>query len=145
MNILDVESEIIYPLLPSQPEGIHLGNPSFAQRNNTFVVFDYIDENQGINAIRAIDLFTGLGLPIKNTDDKPGLIEYNILENGYFNLGYPRYSPEDNAIVFQRLESGMPTLRKVSIAENKIQPISQSELYITGGFTGSSSQEIVRA
>ena len=59
INVLDVASGVIIPIFPPQPEGISFGDPSLAQTNDNFLVLDYVDLNQGIDNIVAIDLFTG--------------------------------------------------------------------------------------
>lgn len=118
VNVLDVENEIIIPIFPPQPEGINIGNPSLSQTNDAFFVFDLFDVNQGVNEIWAIDLFNG----------ELGLIE----DNGEF-LGYPRYSTNDNRLVFERPVSGVPSLRQIPLATNKIEAAGSSEPFVNEG------------
>lgn len=119
VNFLDVENEIVLPLFPPQGEGISLGNPSFSQTNDNFVVFDYVDFNQGTDDILAYDLFKG---------------EVGEVENNGASIGYPKYSVDDSRIVFEKLDnSGSPTLRQIPMAADKIQSSGPSEDYITGG------------
>ncbi|MCH8128168.1 M4 family metallopeptidase, partial [candidate division KSB1 bacterium] len=118
VNVLDVENEIIIPIFPPLPEGINIANPSFAQTNDAFFVFDLFDENQGVNEIWAIDLFTG---------------ELGLIENNGAFLGYPRYSTDDSRLVFERIESGVPSLRQIPLVPNKIQAAGSSEPFVTEG------------
>ncbi|MCI0698857.1 M4 family metallopeptidase [candidate division KSB1 bacterium] len=118
VNALDVDNELIFPLFPPQPEGINIGNPSFAQTNDNFFVFDVFDADQGTNEIWAIDVFSG---------------EVGLIESNQSSIGYPRYSPDDSRIVFQREVGGQATLRQIAVAANKIESAGPSQAYVTGG------------
>lgn len=102
-------------LFPPQPEGVSIGNPSFGHTNDIYFVFDYIDVNQGICQVRSANLFTG---------------EVFLVENNGQSIGYPRYSPDDRKVVFQRSQwSGMydiPTLRQIQLKESKTEPAGSS-------------------
>ncbi|MBN2009751.1 M4 family metallopeptidase [candidate division KSB1 bacterium] len=118
INLLDVDNEIILPLFPPQPEGISVGNPAFARSNSNFFVFDYIDYNAGTDEIWGVDLFTG------NT---------NLIEDNGASIGYPRYSPNDKNLVFQKMGSTKPSLYQIALANNKIQPAGSAQAYVDGG------------
>lgn len=118
VNLLDVENEIIIPIFPPLPEGINIGNPSFAQTNDAFFVFDLTDLNQGNDEIWAVDLFKGTT---------------NLIESNGSSIGYPRYSIDDSRLVFERVESGVPTLRQIPLAANRIEATGPSELFVTEG------------
>ena len=119
VNLLDVDNEIIFPLFPAQPRDISIGNPSFAQTSDRYIVFDLIDFANESDQIWGIDLFTG----------ESRLIE----DNGSSFFGYPRYSPDDSQLVFQREEEGVPTLRQLSLADDRIQAAGASEPFVTEG------------
>jgi hypothetical protein len=109
--ILDVANEIIFPVFGALPSGVSMGNPSFAQTNGNYFVLDYIDQNSGDVWIMARDLFEG-GF---------GWIEYN----GSYS-SFPRYSPDDSHLIFQRMDgNGSTTLRTLALSD-KITADGQS-------------------
>ncbi|HEX9973922.1 MAG TPA: T9SS type A sorting domain-containing protein, partial [bacterium] len=122
INVLDPANEIIYLLFPPQPEGVSIGNPSFGQTNDIYFLFDYIDETQGIYQVRSANLYTG---------------ELFLVEDNGSSIGYPRYSPNDRKLVFQRWRSAglnqIPTLRQISLKESKTEPAGSSTEYVTEG------------
>ena len=118
INMLDVDNEIIFPLFPPLPEGFHTGNPSFGQTSDNVFAFDLYDEINDLDEIWAGDLFTG---------------STNLIEDNDSSLGYPRYSPDDSELLFQRFEGDTPTLRRIAIGEDKITPESVSEPYASEG------------
>jgi Zn-dependent metalloprotease len=101
--ILDVVNEIIFPVFGALPSGISMGNPSFAQTNGNYFVLDYIDQNSETVWILARDLFEG-GF---------GWIEYNGSKSSF-----PRYSPDDTHLIFQRTDGdGSTTLRTLALSD----------------------------
>lgn len=115
INILDPATELIVMLFPPQPEGVSIGNPSFGQTNDIYFVFDYVDKNAGTDQIRAANLFTG---------------DVFLIEDNGNSIGYPRYSPDDRNLVFQRWQSAgtneFPTLRQIALTESKTEPAGSS-------------------
>jgi hypothetical protein len=71
-----------------------------------------------MNEIWVIDLFSG---------------EVGLIESNQSSIGYPRYSPDDSRIVFQREVGGQATLRQIAVAANKIVSAGPSQAYVTGG------------
>ncbi len=118
INMLDVDNEIIFPLFPALPEGLHTGNPSFGQTSDDAFAFDLYDEINDLDEIWAGDLFTG---------------STNLIEDNDSSIGYPRYSPDDSELLFQRFEGETPTLRRIDILEDKITPETVSEPYASEG------------
>ncbi len=122
INVLDPATDIIYLLFPPQPEGVSIGNPSFGQTNDIYFVFDYIDQAQGIYQVRSANLYTG---------------EVFLVEDNGNSVGYPRYSPDDRTLVFQRWESDglnqFPTLRQIELKESKTEPAGSSIWYVKRG------------
>ena len=115
INLLDADSELILPLFTNQQsEGIDLANPSFAQTNDNFIVFDRIDNVAGQVEIWAADLFNGTA---------------NLIEANGSSIGYPRYSPNDDYLIFQRKEDRVPTLRQIRLEADKIRASAPSELF----------------
>ena len=72
-NLLDIKSGIITPFLPTRPEGISIGNPSFAQTSDLNIVFDLFDEAAGRFTVVAADLFTGASQVIDSNGTSAGL------------------------------------------------------------------------
>jgi len=119
VNILDVMNDKIYSLFPPQEDGISIGNPSFGQTNDNYLLIDKIDFNNATDTILAVNLFSG----------DVGLIEANGS-----SIGFPRYSPNDEQVVFQRIDdTDLSNLRQIDMAGNKISSSSESYLYVAGG------------
>lgn len=119
INIYDMNDGNIYNLFPPQQEGISIGNPSFSQTNSGFLLLDLIDFNNGTDDIYAIDLFSG---------------NANVVESNGSSIGYPRYSPDDTKIVFQRLNNtNTPSLRLINLMDDKITAAASSQDYVVGG------------
>jgi Zn-dependent metalloprotease len=118
VNLINIDSEVIVPVFPPQPEGISIGNPSFGQTNDTFLVFDFVDFNQGTHVIMAANRFEGT---------------LNVIESNGSAIGFPRYSPDDRRLVFQQLLNDQLTLRQIPLAANSTQPEGPSEPYISDG------------
>ncbi|MCP5062045.1 MAG: T9SS type A sorting domain-containing protein, partial [Ignavibacteriae bacterium] len=119
VNILDVVNDKIYSLFPPQADGISIGNPSFGQTNDNYLLIDKIDFNNATDTIFAVDLFSG----------DVGLVEANGS-----SIGFPRYSPNDEQVVFQKFdEADLSNLRQIAMAENKISSSSESYSYVSGG------------
>ena len=118
INLLDVDNEIILPLFPPLPEGLHAGNPSFGQTNDNVFAFDLYDEVNDLDEVWAADLFTGTA---------------NLIEDNGSSIGYPRYSADDSELVFQRFKEETPTLRRIGLADDKVTAVSDSESYLSEG------------
>ena len=99
VSMLDVDNEIIFPLFPAQPEDISIGNPSFSQTSDRYIVFDLIDFANRTDEIWAIDLFTG----------ESSLIE----DNGSSLFGFPKFSPDDRSLVIQREDGDVKSQRLI--------------------------------
>ena len=94
VNILNVENELIVPLFPPQPRGLQLGNPSFANTNESFIVFDFVDVENDHNQVIVFDLFTGEGA---------------VLESGDV-LGFPSFAPDDGELIYERYDADTEAL-----------------------------------
>ncbi len=123
INILDVTTGLIFPVFPPQPEGISLGNPSFAQTDENIFTFDYVDFNQGEDVIMAANLFTGDVTTVFNNGDV---------------IGYPNYSTQDDRIVFQTWLTDQYGNTDYGVdyqplASDKMSPAGQAQALISGG------------
>lgn len=107
VNILNVAEEVIVPLFPPQSDGLQLGNPSFANTNEAFIVFDLFDAANEFNQIIVFDLFTGEGA---------------VLESGGV-LGFPSFSPDDSELIYERedAESGALSLARIPLSEGRLE------------------------
>ena len=109
----------IYSIFPPQEEGISFGNPSFGQTNDNYLLIDKLDFNNSTDSIFAIDIFSG------NSD---------LVEANGSSIGFPRYSPNDDRVVFQRTGgNNISGLRQIAMAENKISSSGVSQDYVSGG------------
>ena len=86
VNTLIADSDVIIPLFPPQPPDFHLANPSFANTNEAFVVFDFYGEQEEVNTIWVYDLFAGEAAPIETTGRA---------------LSFPSFSPDDGELIFE--------------------------------------------
>ncbi len=103
--LVDIQSGIISPFLPSLPEGVSVGNPSFAQTTDLNVAFDLIDDYTGTFSAMAADLFTGA---------------YHVLDSNATVPGGPRYSTRDDKIVFTRKTGTTLSVYQLPLAKDKI-------------------------
>jgi bacillolysin len=120
MHVLDVENEIIFPLFQALPEGISMGNPSFAQTSDNIIAFDLKDANTNRTEIWAANLFTGQSSRIEANGDSSA-------------FGTPHFSPDDRFLVFQRPANRVATLRQIPLAASHIQTTGPSQPYLTEG------------
>jgi bacillolysin len=117
-NLLEVKSEVITPFLPTRPEGVSIGNPSFAQTSDLNFVFDLFNEASGTYSVMAADLFTG------------GL---QVIDSNGTAPGYPRYSTTDNILVYERAENGAQNVVQAPLAKDKITRSGATTSYIANG------------
>ncbi len=123
INVLDITTGKIFPIFPPQPEGISMGNPSFAQTDDNIFTFDYVDFNQGQDLIMAANLYTGNVVTVFNNGDV---------------IGYPNYSTQDDRIVFQTWVTdayGNTTygVAYQPLASDKMSPSGQAQALVSGG------------
>lgn len=91
VNVVDVTSGAIYPLVPPQPDGVNIANPTRSSRNPSILAIDYFDSNSGETAILGIDLYSG---------------NVNTILDNQGSLGIPEYSVDDETLIFQRANAG---------------------------------------
>jgi len=111
INIVEVRSEQIFRVMALPPEGVQIGNPSFASTNDIVFAFDILDANSGSNYVAAVNLFN---------------VQLEVVESNGSSIGFPDYSPDDSKIVFQREVSGVKTLRQIDMNSDKITAIGSS-------------------
>ncbi len=123
INVLDIATGQIFPVFPPQPEGISMGNPSFAQTDDNIFTFDYVDFNANEDVIMAANLFTGEVKTVFNNGDI---------------IGYPNYTTQDDRIVFQTWVTDNFGNTDYGVAyqplsNDKITPSGQAQALVSGG------------
>lgn len=108
-------------LFSGLPEDVSVGNPTFAKNSPYIVAFDYIDNFEGENILKAANIETG------------------DIEDIHFNsiLSYPSYSATDGEILFDGINSGGAVLQFKQLAPDKITPANNQVFdFIPGGKWG---------
>jgi hypothetical protein len=114
-NLIDIASGLITPVLPMLPEGVSIGNPSFARTTDLNVVFDLIDEFTGTFSVMAVDLFTGSMRTIDSAGRVPGV---------------PRYSTRDDRIVFTRASGNVLNVLQLPMEKDKLTPAGKAASFM---------------
>lgn len=112
INLIDVESGKISALFAALPEGVHMGNPSFAQVNDRYLVFDLFDDNVAVNEIGVVDLFEREAGIIVGTDD---------------SFAFPRFSSDDSKLVFETYIDDALVVRQVDLTEDRLGAAGEPE------------------
>ena len=120
INILEVESSIIFRIFPTLPEGVSIGGPSFANTNDACVIFDYFDEVNVQDYIMCVDLFSG----------ETG----TLVNNGTF-WGFPKFSVNDERIVFQYYDDSTDefSVWQMPVDETRLNSNGDIEGWINNG------------
>ena len=138
VNIMDAGSAVITRLFPPQPEGVNIGNPSFAAKSASVFAFDYFDENLCAGKVMAGNLFTG---------------ELADLVLNGCNFGFPHYAPDGSELVFQSEgPDALPALYRMPVDPSSLmQPtgpvtgyLLDAQLpywFVTGGITAVGDEE----
>ncbi len=93
VNLLDVETGIITRIATPTDNGTQVGNPSFAETNDRYIVCDMFSTMENRNSMIAIDLYTNELKELRNN---------GMVMTGIPNLGHPKYSPDDSNVIFQQ-------------------------------------------
>lgn len=100
-------------LFGSLPEGIDIGNPTFAKNSPFIISFDVQQGNE--NEILGINL---------ETRDLNSVIQLS-------GLGYPNYSTDDNFLIYDLNFFGYTDLGVLQLNEDKISRVSNSDLILS--------------
>lgn len=114
-NVVDLQTGVITPFLPTLPDGVSVGNPSFAQTTDLNVTFDLIDEYTGTFSAIAADLFTGT---------------FKAVDSGSTVPCGPRYSTRDDKIVFTRASGTALNVLQIPMGKDKITPAGKAASYV---------------
>jgi Zn-dependent metalloprotease len=98
----------IKKLIPTLPEGISIGNPTFAKNSPNVIAYDYIDENERAAYI--------IGSNIEKGDYD------TIFANN--TLGFPNYSTDDEVLLFTVVYPKDTSVAYVELQGNKISSLS---------------------
>lgn len=118
VNLIDVKTGVITPFYPTLPDGINIGNPSFAQNSDLVFAFDLYDANTGAYAVLAADMFTGAAA---------------VIDSNGADFAYPRYSTDDRTLVYERVEEGSRNLVQAPMGKDRITRAGANAAYIKGG------------
>jgi len=106
INMIDLESGQIRALFAALPEGVHMGNPSFAQTNDRYLAFDLFDDNVGANEIGVVDLFER---------------EVGIILGTDASFAFPRFSSDDEQLVFEMFVDDGLVVRQIALTEDRLE------------------------
>ena len=93
VNMLDIGTGIITRVTTHVEQSTQVGNPSFAETNDRYIVCDLFSEYLRKSELVTIDLYS---------NEMKVLRENGIIGINSPNLGHPKYSPDDKHIVFQQ-------------------------------------------
>ncbi|MFA6473138.1 MAG: T9SS type A sorting domain-containing protein, partial [Candidatus Latescibacterota bacterium] len=129
INILSVTDGIITRVKTPVSSGYQLGNPSFAETNDRYIVCDMFESSANAsNSITAIDLFQQTTSILHVSGSIP-------TSSGRFpNLGLARYSPDDGMVIYQRYSqtAGYSSLYKLPLKDDKMTPSGNEISYHRG-------------
>jgi bacillolysin len=130
INILDLSTGIITRVNTPTTSGTQVGNPSYAETNDRYIVCDMFQNTAGnySNFITAIDLF----LQTTSTLHNNGAV--TTTSGPFPNLGMPRYSPDDKTVIYQRYSSAAAysTLYKLAMNADKMTASGSEITYNRG-------------
>lgn len=95
----------VFKIYSSLPEGVSIGNPTFAKNSSYIIAYDYINAYQNTQAVKAANIETGVTADVYSNNNA---------------LGYPTYSPQDDAIAFTRVINGDTTIVARALNSDKI-------------------------
>lgn len=108
-NFQPENMEVFDKLFSGLPEGVSVGNPTFAKNSPYIVAFDYLDDEE--NYILGANIETG---------------DVDILAET-FDLGYPTYSKDDSYILYDAPSVLSDTkIKFIEVNENKISSNNKS-------------------
>ena len=106
--MIDVENKLIFSLFAALPEGVHMGNPSFAQTNPRYLAFDFHDVSSNQYAVGVADLFEN---------------EVGIILETDASFSFPRFSVDDEQLVFETYLDAEYTVYQLSMAEDRLSSV----------------------
>lgn len=111
-------SGVISRVLPTQPLGISIGNPTYAKNSPSIIAFDRYDDNNGQYAVMAANLNT-------QTIEK-------ISDNT--TIGYPSYRGDDARLAVTAISTqGVVGIAAFPLDATKIRPVGNPQWLVTNG------------
>ncbi len=113
---------LILPLFGGLPDGVSIGNPTFAKNSSCIIAFDFLDENSNTVDIYGVNYETG---------DVSVIFEGNT-------AGFPNYTKNDDALIFDFIVEDTETriLGMQNVNNDKITPSGEAFLFLEGGSWG---------
>ncbi|MEO8473491.1 MAG: M4 family metallopeptidase [Chryseolinea sp.] len=112
----------IEKLFSSLPDGVSIGNPSFAKNSPNVIAFDYVDDNIDEGAD---DKYAILGCNVE-TNDLDAIAANNT-------IGWPSYNKSDQRVAFTTLGSAQDyDVSFVTLQVNKITGTSAASVIVDG-------------
>lgn len=110
----------IFKLFANLPEGVSIGNPSFAKTSGNILAFDRYDGNTDDYEVFTVNVETG------------------DVETVYANnkLGFPNYSKDDDQLLFDSFNNGDEVIGIISLGADKLTPIGNAQELIPDGKWG---------
>ncbi|MEM6766618.1 MAG: M4 family metallopeptidase [Bacteroidota bacterium] len=95
----------ILKLFANLPDGVSIGNASFAKNSTVVIAFDYLDDNEDRNLILTANI---------ERNEVVAIFENDV-------LGYPSYNQDDSEVIFTSSDFlDDPIIGSLPIAENRI-------------------------
>ncbi|MBT7552416.1 MAG: T9SS type A sorting domain-containing protein [Gemmatimonadetes bacterium] len=127
VNLLDPINDVIWPLFPPQPEGVHIGNSSLSTTiladgsiNDCRLLYERLDEKNAVTEIRMLDLCTGEAALLHSTDKDA--------------FTFPNFCNGAREIVFEEWfdDDGVDTanLWRLQLSSDRLNPLGQPLLFV---------------
>lgn len=110
----------IQKIFTNLPEGVSIGNPSFAKTSGNILAFDLFDETDDSYEVITANIETG------------------IVQTVYVNnkLGFPNFSTNDNQLLFDTYNDGDEDIAIIGLASDKMSPQGAPSVIVPNGIWG---------
>ena len=127
VNLLDPINDVMWPLFPPQPEGVHIGNSSLSTTiradgsiNDCRLLYERLDEEMAVTEIRMLDLCTG-----------EAALLHSITEDSFT---FPNFCNGDREIVFEEWidQDGVNTanLWRLQLSSNRLNSLGEPVIFV---------------
>ncbi|MDO1513295.1 M4 family metallopeptidase [Maribacter confluentis] len=110
----------IQKIFTNLPEGISIGNPSFAKTSGNILAFDLLNQNNDTYEVITANIETG---EVKT-----------VYQNN--KIGYPNYSKNDDKLLFDTYNDSDEDIAIISLAADKLTPQGSPNVLIPNGIWG---------
>lgn len=110
----------IQKIFTNLPEGVSIGNPSFAKTSGNILAFDLFDETDDSYEVITANIETG------------------IVQTVYVNnkLGFPNFSTNDNQLLFDTYNDQNEDIAIIGLGADKLSPQGSASIIIPNGIWG---------